>query len=328
MVTIVITVHNREAYIAQCLDSALAQTYRELEIICVDDASTDSSPDILKRYAQRDSRITVCLFDANRGVQQARNHAISLAKGEYIMFLDDDDWLYTDCVERNVECFVRHPGADCVVMSEVRAYADGVLRSPDYEPFTVLSGHEAFVLSMPWRLSGNFMVRTSYQRRFPFDTSDRWFGDENTGRLMLIMARSVALSQGVYVYRMTPQSVINSVNIGYFSRLNAQKRFAEELAARKIPQELRARFEQFRWINVIGAYMRYYRQRHLMSPAMRNEALGLIRRARHRIDFDLAGRSCIRKFGYVPYLKSWCLFRIQEEIYFFLRIISNKMDIG
>jgi glycosyltransferase involved in cell wall biosynthesis len=94
-VSVVIPVYNAEKYLAQCLDSILHQTLKEIEIICVDDGSTDKSLEILKEYAQRDKRITI-LGQKNLYAGVARNAGLSVARGEYLSFLDSDDFFESD----------------------------------------------------------------------------------------------------------------------------------------------------------------------------------------------------------------------------------------
>lgn len=91
-VSLIVPVYNVEKYLPACLDSALAQTLTAIEIICVDDGSTDASPRILADYAARDARITV-VTRANGGLSAARNSGIDAARGEYLLFLDSDDQL-------------------------------------------------------------------------------------------------------------------------------------------------------------------------------------------------------------------------------------------
>ncbi len=99
-VSIIIPVYNVEKYLRQSLDSAINQTLKDIEIICVDDCSTDSSSDILKEYAEKDSRIAIIKQEVNEGLSSSRNVAMKIAKGDYIMFLDSDDWLELDACEK------------------------------------------------------------------------------------------------------------------------------------------------------------------------------------------------------------------------------------
>lgn len=89
-ISVIIPIYNVESYLAQCLDSVLAQSYANLEIICIDDGSTDSSGAIVRQYASKDSRI-IHIQQENQGVAAARNNGLAKASGEYIAFMDPDD---------------------------------------------------------------------------------------------------------------------------------------------------------------------------------------------------------------------------------------------
>lgn len=96
--SIIIPVYNVEQYLPKCLDSILNQSFKDLEVICVNDGSTDNSLDILKEYKSKDNRVVI-LDKENEGSGVARNCAIDIAKGEYIYFVDSDDWLEDNALE-------------------------------------------------------------------------------------------------------------------------------------------------------------------------------------------------------------------------------------
>ena len=98
-VSIIIPVYNTELWLKDCLDSVINQTLKELEIICVNDASTDNSLEILKEYEKLDSRIIVLNHNFNCGVSAFRNTRASYATGEYIYFLDSDDMIQLNTME-------------------------------------------------------------------------------------------------------------------------------------------------------------------------------------------------------------------------------------
>ena len=117
-VSVIVPVYNVEKYIKKCLDSLLGQTLKEIEILAVNDGSTDSSSEILNEYASRDSRIIV-LNKENGGLSDARNYALPHVRGEYIGFIDSDDYvdsemfrvMYQKAVETDsdiVECNLHH----------------------------------------------------------------------------------------------------------------------------------------------------------------------------------------------------------------------------
>lgn len=99
LVSVIVPVYNTEKYLACCLDSVLAQTLKEIEIICVDDGSTDSSLDILREYAAKDKRIRL-LHKENGGLVSARKAGVQAASGQYIGYVDSDDWIEPKMYEK------------------------------------------------------------------------------------------------------------------------------------------------------------------------------------------------------------------------------------
>lgn len=117
LVSILVPAYNVEKYVSQCLESIVNQTYRNLQIVVVDDGSTDATGKICDKYAEEDSRVEV-FHVSNGGVANARNILLSKIKGEYFLFIDSDDWIEQDTIEvllnemlnRNVDLI----GYDCV----------------------------------------------------------------------------------------------------------------------------------------------------------------------------------------------------------------------
>ncbi|MBR4532297.1 glycosyltransferase family 2 protein [bacterium] len=94
-ISIIIPVYNVEKYLAECLDSCINQTLKDIEIICVDDASPDNSIKILEEYQQKDSRIKILRHETNKNLGAARNTGLANATGEYVWFVDSDDYIDT-----------------------------------------------------------------------------------------------------------------------------------------------------------------------------------------------------------------------------------------
>ena len=97
-ISVIIPVYNAEKYLRKCLDSVILQTYRNLEILCVNDGSTDGSADILREYRAKDDRVRV-FEQEHSGTANARNYAMTAANGEYLSFVDADDWLLLSLYE-------------------------------------------------------------------------------------------------------------------------------------------------------------------------------------------------------------------------------------
>ena len=121
-ISIIVPVYNSEKYLDACIDSILSQSFRDFELILVDDGSKDSSAQICDEYASQDTRVRV-IHKANGGVSAARNDGLDIAKGEYITFIDSDDW-----VEREyLETLSNYRDYDIVFFSHRVIYEDGYI---------------------------------------------------------------------------------------------------------------------------------------------------------------------------------------------------------
>lgn len=119
-VSIIVPVYNVERYLRQCLDSLVNQTYQNIEIICVDDGSTDASSEILTEYALKNSKVRV-IRQENSGLSVARNVGFSFATGEYVMYVDSDDWIDVCTCEKAVFKAEEH-AADLVMWPYIREF--------------------------------------------------------------------------------------------------------------------------------------------------------------------------------------------------------------
>jgi len=98
-ISVIIPIFNVEKYLRECLDSVVYQTFQDLEVLCINDGSTDGSPAILEEYARKDERIKV-IHQENRGQAVARNRGLEIARGEYVLFLDSDDYWSKELCEK------------------------------------------------------------------------------------------------------------------------------------------------------------------------------------------------------------------------------------
>ncbi len=144
MVSIVVPVYNVETYLSQCLDSLIAQTYKNIEIVCINDGSTDRSLDILNAYAAKDTRIKV-ITKTNGGVSSARNYARGYIAGRYVMYIDSDDWIDTQTCEKAVSWAEAYT-ADVVFWNYVREF-------PSRSRPRMLMGNTPIVVCEPEEIS-------------------------------------------------------------------------------------------------------------------------------------------------------------------------------
>ena len=98
LISVIIPIYNTEQYLKECLDSVCSQSYKDIEIICINDGSTDNSEEITRSYAQQDKRIKL-ISQKNQGLSITRNNGVSQAQGEYLFFLDSDDTIEQNAIE-------------------------------------------------------------------------------------------------------------------------------------------------------------------------------------------------------------------------------------
>lgn len=324
-VTILVAVWNTAAYLPQCLESLRRQTLRDIQVVCVDDASTDESLAVLRHYADLDERIQVVALPKNQGQAHARNVALRQAKGEFVCFLDSDDWMADDCLEQAVCVFRAHPSTDSVLFHTLYYYNESRQDEFSMKPFDVLRGDEAFVLSLTWKIHGVYMVRATIHERYPYDESARAFSDDNTTRLHYLASREVRTCQGTYYYRQRQTSVSHQFNLRRFDYLVANQSMKRQLVALRVADDVLNLYENHRWLNVVDMYMLWFKHRASLSTFAQRRALALIRDSWRSMEGQRIKPSLRRKVGYMPCKGHWRLFMLQENGYFFLRKLMGRL---
>ena len=140
LVSIIVPIYNAEKALNRCIDSILAQDYRNFELILMDDGSKDRSPQICDEYAAKDPRIRV-IHKPNSGVSATRNAALDVARGEYIQFLDSDDWITPDATKLFVRSAVQS-GCDLVIADFYRVVGESLSHKGDIEKEGLLTREE------------------------------------------------------------------------------------------------------------------------------------------------------------------------------------------
>jgi len=319
-VSVLVAVYNAQQFLGRCLDSLLCQTLDDIQIVCIDDASTDDSLRMLNDYALRDMRIDVLRLQDNCGQAHARNVGLTVAKGEVICMVDADDWLSPDALECLYNAFDAE--TDCVLFDLMSVFGDRV-EHYDLPPFSSLTGKEAFRLSLTWKIHGLYGVRANIHRRFPYDETCRLYSDDNTTRLHYLASRRVTLCSGIYYYRQHAASMTHKVSVRRFDYLRANESMRRQMLEAGVGQELLVEYENHRWLNLVGVYMFYHVHGSELSPKDRRYGLSELYRTWLSIDRPSLNKETTTKFGYRP-CQSWRLFRLQEWLYFTLRGLLGR----
>ena len=130
MISIIIPIYNSASSLRICIDSVLAQSYNDLEVILVNDGSTDGSLDICRKYEERDPRIIVINKEKNEGVDKARLTALNHVHGDFLTFVDADDWIERDAIE-SLYTTSQETGADVVIGKIRKVYYRGLIKRED-----------------------------------------------------------------------------------------------------------------------------------------------------------------------------------------------------
>lgn len=128
MVSVIVPVYNTEPYLPRCIESITQQNYAKIELLLIDDGSTDDSLEICRSYMHMDHRIRV-IHQENSGVCSARNRGLREMRGDYFMFVDSDDAVEPYIIADAVRCFTQHPSADMVVFGWKKILEDGKTES-------------------------------------------------------------------------------------------------------------------------------------------------------------------------------------------------------
>ncbi|KAG4101415.1 hypothetical protein H8356DRAFT_1654705 [Neocallimastix lanati (nom. inval.)] len=207
-ISIIIPVYNSEKYIDRSLQSALNQTLEDIEVICIDDASQDSSLKILRNYEQLDPRVRVYHFKKNKGASQARNKGIKLAKGKFIGFIDSDDYVDKEFYEN----LYKHSEHHDVIVGK---FVDSTNYSDNYLPndFPLIHG---YVVDSIWKRS--FLRKHNVE--FPVNVRIRE-DKEFRKRCYQYNPRIFNTTEdGIFYYYKRREGSVRNFNINYLKSLN------------------------------------------------------------------------------------------------------------
>ena len=202
--SVIVPVYNVEKYLAECVDSLLNQTLMDMEIILVDDGSKDSSGAICDHYAAENPGKVKCLHIDNGGQGRARNFALPMAQGEYLGFVDSDDWVLPDMYEKLCSR-ADETGADIVACDFLECFDDGTERE-------VPGAFQDHPLSFAGSCC-NKVFRASLVKGLRFPEERLWYEDFYFSAVMLIRAKDTEyLREPLYIYRRGQPSTMHNNN--------------------------------------------------------------------------------------------------------------------
>lgn len=286
-VSVIIPVYKVEPYLRECLDSVLGQTHRALEIIVVDDGSPDGCGAICDEYAEKDARVRV-IHQKNGGLSAARNTGIRAATGEYLAFVDSDDWIEPDMYACLTEG-IRSSGADIAVCGHYECQGDARIgRGPERR--AVCGTEEALRLLLAGAEVDNSAWNKLYRRAL-FDgiafPEGRVYEDLAVmGRLFARAKRVSLLPERQYCYRIRPGSILGDTSLrSQMDRARAAKDCSDALSG-DWPQ-LQGQLAGLRIASAVGIWASY-----LQNPRAE--------RAKYRAEIERIAADCRAHIAEAP----------------------------
>ena len=223
-VSVIVPVFNASQYIRECLNSLIKQSDSKIEIICIDDCSTDCSVNIINEYLKKDKRIKLLTFSNNMGVAAARNYGISVAKGKFIGFVDPDDYVDVDYFGRLYKK-ARCSGADvvCTTKISVVGAVDQKRKNSGIDGrSSLLSKYDLMRIVLTTGVSWNKIYRSSFikDKLILFPEIKTMGTDNYFTVLALALANKVcSIDDAEYFYRINPNSIIHKKKDETYFRL-------------------------------------------------------------------------------------------------------------
>lgn len=255
-VSIVVPVYNVEKYLRQCLDSIINQTFKDIEIICINDCTPDNSQRILEEYAKKDNRISIVVNEENLGLGRTRNKSFNYINSDYVLFVDSDDWLELNAVEVLYEAITStdsniayfnyrdvHEDTGKIVETILKnVVSDTNLELEDKKVFT-----NKDIRNFSFRKIPNLSWFKLYKKSFlvnnniyfaPYKFEDQIFSI----KAKILSDKNVYVDKILYNYRIQQQSIMRTSQIPFFEIYNDIKNLLIEL---NLHEELSNVFDEY-----------------------------------------------------------------------------------
>jgi len=332
--TILVAAYNSEKYIRDCLDSLKNQSLSNIQIICIDDCSEDSTWDIMQEYAANDNRFLLIRNTENLGPSKSRNKGIDVATGEYICFLDSDDWFNCDSLQKTYDIFLSDKQIDCVLFDLILQHVSdsGDMVAERFQPSTpfatplpkIITGLEALEYSIDWRIHGVYAAKTELFVKYPYDTTCRFYSDDNTTRIQYLHSKKVAFGNGIYNYRRFKQSGTSVISIHSFDHMLANLSLRKQLINEGVDDKIMSILETHRFRLLLSSFRTWWLNKSCFDSQETKTIKNLMKDVYNSLDKSKISRKGTNKFGYIPF-NNYTLFYIEQYIFWTIRTIL-KMD--
>ncbi|MCQ2485566.1 MAG: glycosyltransferase [Clostridia bacterium] len=255
LISVIVPVYNVEKYLKCCIESILNQSYKNIEVILVDDGSTDSSPQICDYYKEKDDRVIV-IHKENGGLSSARNAGVRIAKGEYINYVDSDDFVSIELYESVIKLILVHK-ADMACFNSVKCRSEDDVDdySDDTGEVKIFTSEEAILnlINSPYRRRKEFNVSACFSiykrdcvENISFPEGLLYEDGYYFPQAVLNAEKLIHIDKTFYFYRYNPASVMSSGVTEQSLKSIDDWEFIHNKVKEKFPQH--AHYAAKRWI--------------------------------------------------------------------------------
>ncbi len=213
-VSVIVPIYNVEKYLEGAIESIVNQTFKDIEIILVNDGSTDNSQEIIKKYAKKDKRIIVINKD-NGGLGSARNKGLEKASGDFIAFIDSDDWIQTDMIEKMYNKAMEEQ-LDVVICSYKSIYTNSneIFEIPSNIINDTIEGKNSRIFNIFSACCKLYKKEFLIKNKFQFVEEKRWYEDLPFSVKVLSTTSKIGIiNEPLYNYLIRENSIMNNSNI-------------------------------------------------------------------------------------------------------------------
>lgn len=267
-VSVFIPTYNSAAFIADTLDSILFQTYKDIEVLCVDDGSADNTVELIQQYASKDNRVRLFQKENEGSVPFSWNFVFPYIKGDFTIYLSHDDIFAPNMIEKLVQNASADDDIDCVIPSLVFFERDIDHPEPRYAEqnkkgelgnHPTVTGEQAFAEMLDYSIPGFALWRTSLIKELGMPTTS-FNSDECMQRLWAKKCRKVAFSDARFGYRQSSNSIVKGMKPYHLFSLDTNLRLFKEMkSCDAVPVE-KKRKQQYQYYEALFYLTRQYRK--------------------------------------------------------------------
>lgn len=252
LISVIIPIYNVEKYLSECISSVLEQTYKNLEIILIDDGSTDNSLDVCKSFAEKDKRIRV-IHQQNQGIAQVRNLGVAQAKGELLFWVDSDDYICNEMIERLYDNLIKYD-ADMSIcdytQGEKRDYNFISTKTPEIMTFDSKKGleliyksnHYSFIMAASWAK----LIKKSLYNGLQYP-KNKVFEDIYMSHHLINNCKKIVFTDEVmYYYYQWPESILGKKlyieKLDYLGAFEERIHFFDKLGFKELSEKARIQY--------------------------------------------------------------------------------------